>query len=328
MNNIAKNNPQISILIPCYNEEKHIKDCLDSLIDDYVADNAEILILDGMSTDDTRKIVEDYIKKCPDVIIKLINNEKKHQSYGMNMGIDRAQGDIIVWIGTHARYPKDYVRACVELLERTGADNVGGVVYAQGKTRFQELVARAMRHPVGVGDAKFRLGNYKGFVDTVFPGTFRKNLFKKLGYFDPYTNQDAEFNLRILKSGGKIYLDNSIKVKYFPRDTLKGLVKQYFNYGKGRCQTTLKHRQFTSWRQLAPIVLVLGLIGSLAFSFLNPIFLLPSVAYLSLLFFVSWAALRGKNGRIDDVFLLTVIFMSMHISYGCGFLMRLLKLAK
>ncbi|MCL0030147.1 glycosyltransferase family 2 protein [Thermodesulfovibrionales bacterium] len=325
---MAKNNPKISILIPCYNEEKHIKDCLDSIIDDYVIDNAEILIADGMSTDDTRKIVEDYIKKYPDIIIKLINNEKRHQSYSLNMGIDRAQGNVIVRIDAHARYPKGYVRACVELLERTGADNVGGATYAQGKTRFQKLVARAMRHPIGVGNAKFRLGNYKGFVDTVFPGTFRKSLFKKLGYFDPYTSEDAEFNLRILKSGGKIYLDSSIKIEYFPRDTLKGLVRQYFNYGKGRCRTTLKHRQFTSWRQLAPIALVLVLVGSLILSFLNPLFLLPPLAYLSLMFFASWTALRGENSGVGDIFLLAIIFMSMHVSYGCGFLMRFLKLAK
>lgn len=322
---MAKNNPQISIIIPCFNEERHIKDCLDSLIDDYAADNAEILIADGMSTDNTREIVKDWAKRHSNVIIKLIDNEKKYQSYGLNMGIDKAEGDVIVRIDAHARYPKGYVRACVELLERVGADNVGGVMYAQGKTRFQKLVACAMRHPVGVGDAKFHLGNYKGFVDTVYLGTFRKSLFKKLGYFDPYINEDAEFNLRILKSGGKIYLDDSIKVEYFPRDTLKGLIRQYFNYGKGRCRTTLKHRQFTSWRQLAPIVLVMGLIGSLAFSFLNPIFLLPSAAYLSLLFFASLAALRRKNGRIGDVCLLAIIFMSMHISYGCGFLARLLR---
>lgn len=325
---MTKNNPQISILVPCYNEEEYIKDCLDSLIDDYVIANAEILILDGMSTDNTREIIKDYIKKHSKVIIKLINIVKKHQSYALNIGIDKAQGDIIVRIDAHSCYPQGYVKNCVELLERVGVDNVGGVMYAQGKTRFQKLVARAMKHPVGVGDAKFHLGNYKGFVDTVYLGTFRKSIFKKLGYFDPYINEDAEFNLRILKSGGKIYLDNSIKVEYFPRDTLKGLIKQYFNYGKGRCRTTLKHRQFTSWRQLAPIVLVLGLVGSFILSFLNPVFLFLPATYFLLIFFVSLVALRGDNRRMSDVFLLTIIFMSMHISWGCGFLLRFLKLVK
>lgn len=318
-------NPRISILIPCYNEERHIKDCLDSLVDDYVAHNAEILILDGMSTDDTRQVIKGYIKEHPDVTIKLIDNEKRYQSYGLNTGIDRAQGEVIVRIDAHARYPTGYVRACVELLERVGADNVGGVMYAQGKTRFQKLVARAMRHPVGVGDAKYRLGNYEGFVDTVYLGTFRKGLFKKLGYFDPYINEDAEFNLRILKSGGKIYLDSSIKVEYFPRDTLKGLIRQYFNYGKGRGRTTLKHRQFTSLRQSAPIVLVLGLAGSLVLASFYPLLLLIPAAYLSLVFSASWMALRGENGRIGDMLLLTVIFTSMHVSHGCGFLSQLLS---
>ncbi|MCL0030149.1 glycosyltransferase [Thermodesulfovibrionales bacterium] len=140
MNNMAKNNPQISIIVPCYNEERHIKDCLDSLIDDYVADNAEILIADGMSTDGTRKIIEDYIKKHSDVIIKLIDNKKKHQSYGLNIGIDRAQGDIIVRIDAHARYPRGYVKACVELLERVEADNVGGITEIYGIYEMIEAI--------------------------------------------------------------------------------------------------------------------------------------------------------------------------------------------
>lgn len=133
MNNIAKKNPQISILISCYNEERNIEDCLNSLIDDYVACNAEILVLDGMSSDGTREIIKDCIKNHPNVIIKLVDNVKKYQSYGLNMGIDIAQGDIIVRVDAHAHYPEGYVRTCVELLEKVEADNVGGVMYAQGK---------------------------------------------------------------------------------------------------------------------------------------------------------------------------------------------------
>jgi glycosyltransferase involved in cell wall biosynthesis len=322
---MTANSPKISILLPCYNEEKHIRECVGSLICDYVARNAEILILDGMSTDATREIVADLFEKYPDVTIRLIDNEHRHQSYALNIGLGKAQADVIVRIDAHSRYPRDYVQACVELLERVGADNVGGVMYAQGKTRFQQLLARAMRHPVGVGDAKFHLGNFTGFVDTVYLGTFRKSLFAKLGYFDPYTNEDSEMNLRILKSGGKIYLDSSIKVEYFPRDSMKGLIKQYFNYGKGRCRTTIKHRRFTSWRQVAPTILVLGVIGSLVLSFSNPVFLLAPASYLSMVLYASWAALRNEETGMRAILMLTVIFMVMHMSYGCGFLLKLIE---
>jgi len=325
-----KSRPYISVLIPCYNEEKYIKQCLDSLIDDYVIENAEILVLDGRSTDKTRALVKEYIKVQQDVAIKLLDNPKKIQSHGLNIGIDQARGEIIVRVDVHARYPNGYVMRCVELLKSTGATNVGGVMSAKGKTRFQKLVALAMTNPFGVGDAKFRLGNYRGYVDTVYLGTFWKSIFGELGYFDPYTNQDAEFNLRILKSGGKIYLDNSIKIDFFPRESLRGLIQQYFHYGKGRYKTTLKHKRFTSLRQVAPIALILGILASFILSVvISPVFLLFPAFYISSMLFVSFLAFwRGEMQKFADVFLLSVIFMSMHISWGLGFLAKLFRLAK
>ena len=311
--------PVVSVLIPALNEERFIARCLDSLIDDFVAENAEVLVMDGGSSDGTKGVVARYIKEHEDVDIRLLDNPKKHQSYGLNIGIDEAEGKVIVRVDAHAEYPKGYVKECVDLLESTGADNVGGVMNAVGRSKFQKLIALAMKNPVGVGDARFHLGNYKGFVDTVYLGTFRRNLFGKLGYFDPYTNQDAEFNLRILKSGGRVYLDSSIKVNYFPRESFRGLIKQYFNYGRGRCRTTLKHRKFTSFRQLAPIALVLGLIGSFILSLLiSPFFLLLPLVYPVSLLGASFWTLR--KFAPEDAVLLAFIFASMHISWGLGFL--------
>jgi len=327
-----KKKPYISILIPCYNEENYIKQCLDSLIDDFVLQNAEILVLDGMSTDRTRFVVERYIKNHKNISIKLLDNPKKYQSYGLNSAMGSARGEVIVRADAHTKYPKDYVKKCVELLVNIDAEGIGGVMTAKGKTRFQKLVALAMKHPVGVGDAKFHLGNYSGYVDTVYLGTFWKGIFNKLGGFDPHThpNEDAEFNLRILESGGKIYLDKSIKVEYFPRDSLKKLTKQYFNYGKGRSRTTLKHRRFTSPRQLAPIALVLGILASLILSVvISPVFLFFPASYVSSILIVSLLSFfKGEMRKFADVFLLSVIFMSMHISWGLGFLAKLFRLAE
>ena len=321
----SRGKPKVSIIIPTYNEEGRIRECLESLRDEYVAQNAEIIVADGGSTDDTKKIVGDFKKDYPRVEIRQINNPLKHQSFGLNAGIKAARGKIIVRIDAHARYPKNYVERCVKLLEKTGADNVGGVMRARGTSGFQKSVALAMNHPIGVGDAKFHLGRKSGYVDTVYLGTFRKELFKKLGYFDPYQNQDAEFNLRILKSGGKIFLDNSIKVDYFPRDSLGALISQYFNYGRGRCRTTLKHRRFTSLRQLAPLLLVLGLIGSIVLSTLaSPLFLLIPVFYAALMFLFSFLSLGGSSRQFSRSLFLAFIFGSMHISWGLGFWVYLL----
>src|SRR3990172_9225259 len=177
--------PQVSIIIPTYNEEEHVRECLESLLDGYVVKNAEIIIADGGSTDDTKKIIRDFERGHSRAQVRLIDNPLKHQSFGLNFGIKAARGKVIVRIDAHARYPKNYVQRCVELLEKTGADNAGGVMRARGAGDFQKLVATAMNHPIGVGDAKFHLGRESGYVDTVYLGTFRKELFKKLGYFDP-----------------------------------------------------------------------------------------------------------------------------------------------
>jgi glycosyltransferase involved in cell wall biosynthesis len=322
-------NPKVSIIIPTYNEEENIRVCLESLRDDFVVKNAEIIVADGGSKDRTIKIIEDFGLSHPNVAVRLIENPLKHQSFGLTAGIKAAQGKIIVRIDAHARYPKSYVQKCVALLEKTGADNVGGAMCAKGTGGFQKLVALAMNHPIGVGDAKFHLGRESGYVDTVYLGTFRRDLFKKLGFFDPYQNQDAEFNLRILESGGKIFLDNSIKVDYFPRSSLGALINQYFNYGRGRCRTTLKHRRFTSFRQLVPILLVLGLLGSLFLSALvSPLFLFFPISYAAAMFLFSFLILRKNSRRFSQSLSLALIFMSMHVSWGIGFWVYLLGISR
>jgi glycosyltransferase involved in cell wall biosynthesis len=321
--------PKVSIIIPTYNEDDYVEDCLDSLVDGFVAKNGEVIVADGRSTDQTRELVGKYIKNHPSVSISLLDNPKKHQAHGLNLGIKRSLGRFVVRADAHAVFPKNYVQRCVELLEKTGADNVGGVMRAKGAGGFQNLAALAMSHPIGVGDAKFHLGRESGYVDTVYLGTFRKDLFKKLGFFDPYQNQDAEFNLRILDSGGKIFLDNSIKVDYFPRNSLGGLISQYFNYGRGRCRTTLKHRRFTSFRQLAPILLVLGLFDSFFLSALgSSLFLLVPISYAAAMLLFSFLSLEKSSHRLIQSLSLALIFMSMHISWGVGFWAYLLGISR
>ena len=313
-----------TIVIPCFNEEKFIGRAIESLVDSYVREKCEVIIIDGMSTDGTRDLIRSYIeKKYP---ITLLLNSSQYQVFGMNMGIKKSRGKFILRADAHAVYPKEYVRKCVELLERTGAMNVGGVMEPVGETSIQKTVALAMQHPLGVGDAKFHLGNYTGYVDTVYLGAFRKEVFDNVGLFDTRcrTNEDAELNLRILKAGGKIYLDSSLRVRYSPRRSLGNLSAQYFKYGKGRAYTTWKHKRLTSWRQAAPVGLALTILLLLGLSFWKPLFLLGLPFYLLVLSLAGFASWPKKRIPFKQRVLLGTVFFMMHVAWGFGFLVYLI----
>ena len=316
--------PQVSVVMPFYNEAKFIKKSIESLVDDYFLKNCEIIIVDGMSSDETLDVVQSFIKQGPH--LRLLENKKKIQAYGLNLGISEAKGEIIVRADAHCLYPSGYIKKCVELLETTGASNVGGTMFPQGTSTDQKAISLALKHPLGVGDAKWHLGNFNGYVDTVYLGTFWKKLFDEIGLYDTNckTNEDAELNLRILKTGKKVYLDSSIKVIYFPRESLKKLAKQYFEYGKGRCYTTLKHRKVTSIRQLVPVGLVVGLSLSIILSFFWPVFLLFPSSYLLFLLFTALLSWPKKKIPLKERLLTGLAWVIMHVSWGTGFLSNLI----
>ncbi|MCX6578759.1 MAG: glycosyltransferase family 2 protein [Candidatus Aminicenantes bacterium] len=319
---------KVSIIMPCYNEEKFIARAIETLVDDYVLENAEILVVDGQSTDQTAAIVTGFMEKGDPV--KLLENEKKLQCHGLNLGISVAVGEFVVRVDAHSTYPEGYVKKLVHLLETTDAVNVGGVMSPTGQPPVQQAIALAMQHPIGVGDAKFHLGNFKGYVDTVYLGAFRKRIFETVGLFDTNcrTNEDAELNIRLLKAGEKIYLDSSIQVEYLPRDTFGKLALQYFRYGMGRAYTTVKHRLFTSYRQAAPPLLAIGLAASLGLSFLNPLFLLFWACYILAIAAVALFTWPGRNISIKLRVLMGIAFMVMHTTWGTGFLSFFIKRTK
>jgi len=317
--------PNITVILPCHNEAKNIESCIISLLHNQSSFDFEIIIIDGDSDDGTQNIVRTFMNKGHS--FKLLENIRKLQAHGLNYGIHEARGDIIVRADAHCLYPSDYIQNCADLLITTGAANVGGVMVPRGSAPLQEAIALAMQHFLGVGNAQFHLGNFSGYVDTVYLGTFWKKLFDEIGLYDTdsYPNEDAELNLRILKAGKKIYLDSSIKVTYFPRETFQGLFLQYFNYGKGRCYTTLKHKKMTSWRQFAPIALVLTLISSVTISFFIPIFILVPILYIGTTLFISLISWPKKKIKFYMRLLMALAFMIMHISWGLGFLIELIS---
>ncbi len=318
----------VSIIIPVFNEEKIIIDCLKSLLNgDYDINKLEFIIADGGSNDNTVKEVKDFAKSHPDLTIKILNNPDKIQSVGLNLAIEQAnsKSEIIIRADAHSIYPENYIKDCVQTLLSVNADNIGGVMVPVGKTYFQKAVAFCMAHPAGVGDSKFHLGNYSGFVDTVYLGCFPATLFKKIGLFDTSmtTNQDAELNLRIIKSGGKIYLNENLKVKYFPRDSITKLIKQYFRYGQGRCKTVKKHKSFTSIRQVIPPIWVVLSLFFLGLSYFSKLFIIPLAVYLFILFAISlYETIKSRN---LSTLLSPLCFVIMHYSWGLGFLSELMK---
>jgi glycosyltransferase involved in cell wall biosynthesis len=315
--------PRISVVVPCYNEEQFIGPCLDSVLDPYVLANTEILVIDGRSPDRTRDIVSGYARRHP--IVRLLDNPDRLQSAGLNVGLAAARGQIIVRLDAHSTYPPSYVETCVRLLERMDAANVGGVMEPVGSTPFTDAVARAMMHPLGIGNSKFHHGNFSGYVDTCYLGTLHRDVFDRVGTYDPNAHpaEDAELNCRILESGRRIYLDSAIRVRYQPRASWAKLATQFFWYGRGRCYVIQKHLRLMSLGRLAPPLLVLGILSSLMAAIWWPAFLLLPAAYLLGAFATGFVLARGAPRPIRHGFLQGLVLATMHLSYGTGFLLRL-----
>ncbi|MCA9622227.1 MAG: glycosyltransferase family 2 protein, partial [Myxococcales bacterium] len=247
----------VTIAIPCLNEERWIEACVEQAVgQDYPQDRLEIIVGDGGSQDTTRAILDDLAKKHPNV--RWIDNPERIQAAAMNAIIKECRGDVVVRFDAHASYASDYVSRCIEVLERTGADNVGGAQRPIAESVFQRALCAALSSPLGVGGAKYRSADQEGFVDTVWLGAFRRRVFETVGLYDAHavTNEDAELNQRILQAGGKVYLSPTIEAHYFPRASHASLAKQYFRYGMGRARTLLKHGRFEKLRPALPFAMV------------------------------------------------------------------------
>ena len=316
--------PLVTIAMPCFNEEHYIEACIASVqAQDYPPDRIEILVADGGSTDRTRQVLEGLAAADPR--IRVIDNPERLQAAGMNRLIAAARGDLIVRMDVHCEYAPSYVRSCVEVMQRTGADNVGGAQRARARTRFQKALCAALDSPLGVGGAAYRSADKEGFVDTVFLGAFRRAVFEQVGLYDSraITNEDAELNQRLLASGGRIYLSRDIEVHYYPRDSFRTLARQYFKYGQGRARTLLKHRKLPTVRPLIPFFLVVGGGILIATSPVQPLTGPALAAYAAV---CALEAVRvGRKAGWSAVPLCWAIFPTLHVSHGVGFARGLVR---
>jgi len=325
------NKVYISIIIPCRNEEKFIAKCLDSTIsNDYPKENLEILVIDGMSEDRTRQIVDEYVKQYS--FIKLLDNPKMIAPSALNIGIENAKGEVIVVMCAHATYEKDYISKCVEYMKKYEVDNVGGkmMTISENDGLVSKAIVLVLSYRFGVGDSYFRIGiKEPKFVDTVPFGCYKKEVFEKIGLFNEnlVRNQDIEFNLRLKKASGKILLVPDIVSYYYARSNLKSLFMQNFGNGLWVIYSNRFAKAPFSRRHLIPFIFVLSLLGSLFLSvFWKPflyLFLIIILTYLTANVFFS-LSISIKNG-IKLFPFIVISFFVLHFSYGLGSLWGLIK---
>jgi glycosyltransferase involved in cell wall biosynthesis len=318
---------KVSIIIPARNEELFIINTLHSIMDqDYPGDLVEVIIADGESDDNTRDLIETYIRNHPNV--RLINNPERVVPYALNYAIKIANGDVIVRLDAHSKYPNNYVSRLVTELENTKADNVGGVwiTTPANKGIVATSIALATSHPLGIGDASYRLENPEvKEVDTVPFGCFPKEVFDRIGLFDTdlIRNQDDEFNGRIIKNGGKIFLIPDVEIEYYARASVSTMMKMFFQYGLFKPLVNVKLGAAATLRQFVPPIFVLFLLFGLMIPFLPP--LLCSSYLIGLSFYILISLFVGvkiawANKRLSLLFVIPWLFPLIHISYGWGYI--------
>jgi succinoglycan biosynthesis protein ExoA len=258
----------VSVIVPCRNEIRFIRDFLDSLIrQDVVGMNVEILIADGRSNDGTRDVLEEFTRKCP--VLRIIDNPQRIVSTGLNSAIREARGEVIVRMDAHTEYAPSYIRTCLQVMKETNADNVGGPASTRAEGYLAQAIAHSFHSKFVSGGARFHDVLYEGYADTVTYGCWRKSTLLRVGLFDEglYRSQDDELNLRIISSGGKIWQSPRITSWYRPRATLAALFRQYFQYGFWKVAVIRKHGKPASWRNLVPgASILIGVVLLLGFS--------------------------------------------------------------
>jgi glycosyltransferase involved in cell wall biosynthesis len=311
--------PAVSVIMPVLNEERHLADAVAHILAQDYPGELELILAVGPSRDRTQEIAERIAAGDPRII--LVSNPTGRTPQGLNIAIKASQYSILVRVDGHSLLPSDYVRAAVETMEETKADNVGGIMAAEGVTPFEKAVARAMTSPIGVGNARFHTGGRPGEVETVYLGTFRRSALDRVGGYDEtfVRAQDWEMNHRIRQTGGKVFFTPRMRVTYRPRPNLRSLAHQYFHTGRWRRVVGREHQGTLNLRYLAPPIAVVVMAGGIvagAFGFW-PGWILPG-GYAAAI--VAGAGATGRGLPPSAWLRLPLVYATMHVSWGLGFL--------
>jgi len=319
------NYPFVSVIIPCRNEEAFIERLIQNLQEqDYPKNQWEVFIIDGRSDDSTTKLIQDHLREY--TWLKLLNNEHKIVPYALNMAIQQSKGEIIIRMDAHSIYPANYISELVKHSIELNADNVGGVWLTEpgNKTLMAKAIAIAISNKFGIGNADYRTGskNIKQ-VDTVPFGCYPKKVFEKIGLFDTelVRTEDDEFNARLVKNGGKIFLIPSIEIRYFAREKLSKISKMFYQYALFKPLANKKIGHPSTLRQLVPLCFLITLLTSallgILFTNWDWIFFIVFGTYLLADILVSLFLAVKYN--IALLIYLAIIFPVIHFSYAFGY---------
>lgn len=314
--------PSVTVIMPIQNEGEYIERSLRSVLEQrFPSQRMEVFVVDGMSDDNTREIIQHLCASFPDRKVAILDNPNRVVPTAFNLALRHASGDIIIRVDGHCEIAPDYLHRCVELLEETGADNVGGRQQAEGSGVVARTIALATSSPFGVGNAWFHYSEEPRWSETVYLGAWPREVFERVGGFDEelVRNQDDEFNFRLMQAGGKIWFDPSIRSTYFSRTSLRSLWRQYFQYGFYKVRVIQKRAAVASWRHVVPGMFVVALVLSL---------ILAATTGQTM-----WAiVVAGPYGAAnilatllvarDDwqcLLMLPTAFAILHLAYGLGF---------
>lgn len=317
MNEVSGSLMGVSVILPILNEERDLRESVSAILAQNYQGDFEVILALGPSIDKTMEIAKELANADSRVV--LVDNPTGRTANGLNAAIAKSKFPIISRIDGHAEISPTYLSDATALLNKTGAVNVGGIMAAVGKTKFEKAVAIAMRSPLGVGSSRFHVGGVAGPADTVYLGTFKKSaLLEAGGYDERFTRaQDWELNFRLRKNSGVIWFDPSLVVTYRPRSTIKALAKQYFQYGTWRRAVSRSHKGSVNLRYLAPpTALAINIFSIILGLLLSPIFFFPIATYLLLI--ILGSLFLGRS--LIEKLVLPTILLTMHMVWGAGYL--------
>lgn len=329
----------VSVIVPCLNEEKTILLLLEALCNQtYPLADIEVIIADGMSTDNTRINISRFASDHPDVTLQVVDNPERNIPSGLNKAIQAASNEYIIRLDAHSVPYPNYIAACINALEAGKGDNVGGIWEIQPYSQPGEppswiarSISMAASHPLGVGDAMYRFTRQAQEVDTVPFGAFRKKLVDQIGPYDEtlLTNEDYEFNTRIRQHGGKVWLDPSIRTIYFARQNLRELARQYWRYGYWKVRMLKRYAGSIRWRQALPPLFVLGMLGlaTLAIWLHAARWMLAGLVgiYFAVLILASLKVVMEDKKDLSLAIGIPLAIATMHISWGTAFLWSMIS---
>ncbi|MFH8594781.1 glycosyltransferase family 2 protein [Streptomyces rimosus] len=324
--------PAVSVIMPVLNEERHLRSSVEHILAQDYAGEMEVVIALGPSTDRTDEIAAELVAENAGnerARVLTVPNPTGRTPAALNAAIKASSHPIVVRVDGHGMLSPNYIATAVRLLEETGAQNVGGIMHAEGENAWEDAVAAAMTSKIGVGNAAFHTGGDAGPADTVYLGVFRREALEQQGgYNEEFIRaQDWELNFRIREAGGQIWFSPELKVQYRPRPSVRALAKQYKEYGRWRHVVARYHSGSINLRYLAPPTAVCAIAaGAVVGAFVTPWGFVVPAGYVAAI--AAGSVPAGKGLPLKARAQIPVALATMHMSWGWGFLTSPRSLAK